>query len=64
MLAKLAAVTLGDVWSYVWRGIVWGVFVVVVAMLLDVQLSWRMFALLGAAQFADAVLCPRKGGGC
>lgn len=60
MLAKLGAITIGDIWWYLWRGLVWAIIVVVTAAALDIEPSWKLFVLFGVSMLADAVLDSRK----
>lgn len=60
MLAKLASITVGDVWSYLWRTLVWSIIVGVAALLLGFEPSWKIFVLLGIASFSESMLDSRK----
>lgn len=60
MLAKLGAVTIGDVWWHLWRGLVWAIFIQLIAALLDLPLSWKLYALCIASSFLDFMLYPRR----
>lgn len=50
---RLSAVTLGHVWSLLWRGLAWSLAVIIAAMLLDLDWSWRLIALLIFSDFAS-----------
>jgi hypothetical protein len=54
-VSKLSEVTLGHVWSMLWRGLAWVMAIIITAMLLDLDWSWKLLVLCFASDIANFV---------
>ena len=59
MLARLSKVTIGEIWDYVWRALVWGLATIFVASALGLEWDWRLLALCVATTFIDHMVIRR-----
>jgi len=56
MLAKLAAVTLGDVWWFLLRGTCWALCLYVLANVLGLEWSWSLVVFAICADIIDFLI--------
>lgn len=56
MLAKLSAVTVGDIWDTLWRGFVWAIAMILVAWILELEWNWRLGALCIFSSFVANIV--------
>lgn len=60
MMAKIKAVTVGEIAVWLGRGLLWAVFMLLLAYLLGIEWSWKIATLCVASGFIDTLIYPSR----